>query len=301
MSSPFIAVIGAGNVGSTTAYTLLRSQCAGLIGLADIDNERCEGQCLDLADSSTQAHASTIVHIPLEEARHADIIIIAAGKPQKPGQSRLDLCAHNCHLVQTISNILHPINPHAHLIVVTNPVDVLTTLFIHTKILPAHRIFGTGTYLDTQRLRIHLAQQLNISATMIHGFVLGEHGDSQFIPWQYVTIQGIPLSEFPLSEDIRAIIAQKTCDKAYQIIQQKHATYFGIAACIDELCHAIIYNRRIIAPLSWIHQRSPISLSLPVILGADGIEPTITLPLTPDQESLLQKSAQNISRILEGA
>jgi len=301
MYSPLIAIVGAGNVGATTAYTLMRSHLSATVGLADIESDLCKGHCSDLEDGSANTMTSHIVSLSLDEVRHADIIIIAAGKPQKPGQSRLDLCAYNCHLVETLTTILKPVNPHAHLIIVTNPVDVLTTLFMQTHLLPAPQIFGTGTYLDTQRFRIYLSHYLNVSATAIQGFVLGEHGDSQFIPWQYVTIGGIPAEEYHITQETRHDIASKTRHKAYTIIKQKCATYFGIAACIDELCHAIIYDRRIIAPLSWSHNNIPVCLSLPVILGAQGVEPTISLSLTAEQETLLQQSIDQISRILFGS
>jgi len=299
MRQTSIAIVGAGNVGATIAYTLARSQLASCIMLVDVQPDRGEGQSLDLTDSMPLARGGGVVYaVTFAQARHADIIIIAAGVPQLPHQTRLDICQENTRLVAFITEQLQPINPLAYLMVVTNPVDVMTTLFLRTGILPQSRIFGTGTYLDTQRLRVYVGKALHMCSAMVQGFVLGEHGDSQSIPWQYVTIGGIPLECFSLSDDQLYDIERKVVDQAYRIIEKKGATYFGIAACVAELCHALVYGRRIIVPLSWLHDTFQVSLSLPVILGADGIEQTMSLPLSDAQYEQLRESERVIAAYL---
>jgi len=286
-----IAIIGTGNVGATTAYTLLQQNAAAELLLVDANEDLCCGHVLDLNDALTTPQATAVRQATMAEARDADIIVIAAGRPQKVGESRLALCTTNRCVLETILQSLKPINPHAILIIVTNPVDVLTTIALTSNILPKQQIFGTGTALDVQRLKRILAQKYGVADQSVQALVIGEHGDAQIIPWQYVQVAGISVDELKLSTEERKQIERMTREQAYHIIEKKCATYFGIAACVANICAAIMHNQKLITPVSWLHEGYEGCINLPIVLGAQGIERTVPLQLTELQKQALSHAA----------
>ena len=246
-----IAIIGAGNVGSTTAYALLMKNIVAEIILIDIDEKRCAGEVLDLSDALSFNKTSSIRAGNHDDAAQADIIIIAVGKAQKTGQDRLELLENNKRVIIDVFNAIKPIQPKAIVIMVTNPLDTLTALAQSISGLPYNQVFGTGTFLDSMRLQGIIAEKTGVAEQSIHAYVIGEHGDLQCVVWSSAEIAGTPLAQFPgmENENLNAI-AQQVKNTAYEIIACKGATYFGIATCVAAMCEAIVFNQHLIMPLS---------------------------------------------------
>lgn len=294
-----IAIIGAGIVGSTTAYAILLKKITAEIILVDINEKRCQGEILDLSDAISFNGTSVVRTGTPQEAANADIIIITAGKAQQPGETRTDLLATNAAIIATIFATIKPINPQAIIIIITNPLDPLTMLAQALTDLPRNQIFGTGTFLDTLRLRGIIAQKVNMAPASVNAYVIGEHGDSQVIAWSSAEIAGKPIAQFPgLEKKDLPIIAQQVKDKAYNIIACKGSTSFGIATCVATLCEAIIFNQKIVVPLSTYIPAYDICLSMPAVLGENGIEQVLTLPLSEDEQQQLAHSAQQLRKLL---
>lgn len=277
-----IAIIGSGAVGSTTAYHLILKDIASQIMLVDINQNKCRGEVEDLADVSHFAN-STVTMASLEEAGQADIAIIAAGIPQKPGQSRRDLLPVNKQIVEDIIQGMKPLNEKLILIIVTNPVDYLTYCALKISGLKDNQVFGSGTLLDSQRLRYAISQKLHINQQAIQVSILGEHGDSQVCVWSNGNINGIPLQHF-LTQYELSDLAKNAKNKAYSIIEYKGATVFGIASCIATYCENIIYDTKQIVPVSCYSEKYDLCISIPTVLGRNGIERKL-MPVLSEQES----------------
>lgn len=295
--SATIAIIGSGAVGSTIAYTLILKNSASSITLIDIDEKKCRGEILDLSDSILQ---SKIVHVKsgtFTDAQQADIVIICAGRRQQPGQPRADLLETNKKIIEQILKEITPIKKHACLIMVTNPVDVLTHVAVTHAGLPIRQIFGSGTILEGVRLRNLIAQQISLCPASIHTYVLGEHGPSQFAAWSISSIGGTPIEEFPgIKKNILDEYAKQTEKRVYEIIECKGATHYGVASCVVNICESIIFDRKQLLPLSCYIPKLDTCLTVPAILGAHGIEKTLEETLTASEQEKLAKSAQEIKR-----
>lgn len=289
-----IAIIGAGRVGCTIAYSLLLKNVASHIILVDVNKERCEGEVLDLADVLSFCETSSITNGCYDEARMADIIIISAGYAQTPNEPRLDLCAKNSTVITEIMQKLKPINPNTLIIMVTNPVDILTRIAQENCALPEQQIFGSGTLLDTQRLRRYLGKALKVHPTSIDISIIGEHGDSQCVLWSHASCNGTPLTEMGLSQKELDDYALKTKNEAYVIIEKKCATYYGIAACVVDLCQIITFDRKEVVPVSTYIPELKVCISVPIVLGARGIERRIPLSLNKEETECLQRSAEQL-------
>lgn len=295
-----IAIIGAGAVGSTAAYALMLKNMAAEIALVDINDLRCKGEMLDLSDTLPFSSCSSIHMSTPQDARDATIIIFCAGIAQKPGQSRTELLQTNIKVVESVFASLQPINKDAIIIIVTNPVDILTYRAQQLNALPKHQIFGTGTLLDSFRLRSSIAQKIGISLDSIDTYVLGEHGDSQFVAWSSAHVDGIPLNTFTniASQDFSRL-EKETRQKAYDIIDCKGATFYGIAACVTLMCETIIFDQKRVLPLSTYHENLGVCLSLPVVLGEKGIEQIVPMQLNQQEQQKLKLSAQTLFDVIK--
>lgn len=294
-----IVIIGAGRVGTTIAYSLLMKNCASEIILVDIQPERCEGEVRDLADTLPFCQTPRIIQGTFKQASEADIIIICAGHAQQPGQTRLELLQKNKDIIVSIMQNLEPLHPQALVIMVTNPLDIMTYTAQQYSSLSNHRIFGTGTWLDTQRLRRYLGTALNVSPTSIETLVIGEHGDAQCVAWSHTLCGGTPIEEMGLSEQQLTEIAKNARNEAYIIIEKKCATYYGIAACVTDICQTIIFDRKEIIPLSVFVPEFNVCLSVPVVLGKNGIEQHASMSLSTTEQSCLYSSAQKLRKIID--
>jgi len=297
-----ISIIGAGSVGATTAYTLMLKNIASEITLIDIDELRCEGEILDLSDALSFSKASVIKRGTIQDAKESKIIIICAGARQKPGQKREELLAINKKVVTSIVQSLKPINPNSIILVVTNPVDIMTYYAQQVSDLPKNQIIGTGTFLDTQRIRRLVSQKLEIADQSVHAYSLGEHGDTQFVAWSSASIAGKPILEFPqINKNMLDTFLQKAREKAYEIIKCKGATFFGIAACVTAICENILFDRNYVLPLSTHIQEFDVCMSMPVVLGQHGIKKIIKINLNQDEQKLLKISGEKLRNIIKTA
>lgn len=293
-----IAIIGAGFVGSTTAYALLLQNIAAEIILVDINEIRCRGEILDLSDALSFDGTSQIRSGSAQDAAQADIVIIAAGKPQKINESRPELLAANTEIINAVFKEIKPINPQAIVIIITNPVDLITYQAQQIAGLPRNQVFGSGTFLDTQRLRSIVSHKLTISEQSVDAYILGEHGDTQFAAWSSAKVGGIPVLDFPgITEKDLQTMATEVRNKAYEIISCKGATYYGIAACVARMCKAIIFDQKLVLPLSVYTEKFGICLSMPVVLGENGVEETLSLPLNNNEEKKLDESAKTLKML----
>ncbi|CAJ0833962.1 8352_t:CDS:2, partial [Entrophospora sp. SA101] len=286
-----VAIIGAGSVGATIAFALLIQKISSEILLVDVVEDTVKGQVLDLSDanfiSSTQVRGGTY-----QEAGQCDIIIITAGAKQKPNETRIQLIERNYKIMDNVINSMKPINPKSLLLLVANPVDVLTSIAQKISGLPKHQVFGSGTFLDSARLRLKLSSLLKVSETAIHCYVLGEHGDSQIIAWTSAHVGGKPLLDYQeikdLKDEEREQIEKEIANKAYEIINLKGATYFGIAGCVSMLVQSITLNQRQIRPLSVYSEEYECVLSMPAVLGSNGIERIIEVKLSDQEKAKLK-------------
>ncbi len=289
-----VAIIGAGAVGSTVAYSLMLKNLVAEIVLIDIDVKRCSGEVLDLTDCLALSYASSLHQGEYKDALDADIVIVTAGKAQRPGQTRIELIEANKKMICSVLGELKGLNKQAILIIVSNPLDLLT-YYAHTHFdFPKSHMFGMGTFLDSYRLKQLLSYQTGVAAESIEGYVLGEHGDSEVVAWSTTRIAGASVEQFGVTDSLKEKIAQAAKSKAYEIIATKGATYYGIALCVATVCEKIIYNTREAVPVSWYHEEYGVCFSLPVLLSQNGVEKVIDLDLTDKERESLQHSAQTL-------
>lgn len=294
-----IAIIGAGSVGSTTAYALMLKNIAAEIMLVDIDCTRCMGEVLDLEDAASLQQSASIRQASIKEAGAADIILLAAGARQQVRQSRTQLLDANKEVISSIIKQMQPINKQALIIVISNPVDIMTRLVQITSGLPTNQVFGSGTILDSLRLRVLLKQKIGIAEQSIHAYILGEHGDTQFPVWSSATIAGIPITQFSgLTQSILDTCADQARQKVYDIIACKQATYFGVATCVAVMCEAILCNTKQILPLSTYVSDLDVCLSVPCVLGRNGIEQILLDGLNGLEREQLAASARVLKEVM---
>lgn len=299
MNSHTIAVIGAGAVGTTTAYTLLTKNIASRIVLVDINENKVDGEVLDLEDALQFSTSGKIERGTYADARNADIIILTAGVGRKPDQSRFDLLKDNRIIIESIFKNLKKIKSSTIIIVVSNPVDVITYWAQELSGLPKNQVFGTGTGLDTARLHIEVAKELNVHPRSIVGYVLGEHGDSGFVAWSTVHMAGLLASKL-LSSEQRKNIEQKVRSKAFDIIHRKGATFYGIAAVAANVVEAIIHDQKrvlIVGPRveKW-NGVSGVCLGVPAVIGKNGVESLCKMELPVVEKKKFLASAATLKK-----
>jgi L-lactate dehydrogenase len=291
-----VAIVGAGFVGASVAYAAMLRRLPATLHLVDIDQRVVEGQVLDLSDASfltcTNVRAGT-----WRDAGDADVIVITAGAKQKPGETRADLLGRNTHILKNIIDSMQPINPHAVMILVSNPVDVLTQVAQQISKLPPNQVFGSGTYLDSMRLRKHLSTLLDIHGNAIHCYVLGEHGDRQFIQWSSAHIGGTPLDKFDHLD--KEHVHQTVMKKAYAIIDKKGATYYGIGACVAQILDGVVNDQKDVKCVSCYVERYGVTLSVPAVIGRKGILRVIDVDLSSDEEEKMKVAAVAVGEAVQ--
>lgn len=299
-----IAVVGAGNVGATAAYALLLNGLASEIVLIDLNQARAQGEAMDLNHAMPFTRPARVWAGDYRDCADASIVILTAGVNQRPGESRLDLLKRNAGVFQEIVPRIVEQTRDAILVVATNPVDVLTHVAWQSSGLPAARVIGSGTILDTARFRYLLSQQLGVDPRSVHAFIIGEHGDSEVAAWSLASIAGMRLDEFcrlnnySLDEDARGRIIDNTRRAAYEIISRKGATYYAIAAGLVRIVEAIVRDENSILTVSSLVQGkyglNDICLSLPTVINRGGIARVLELPLSQDEKRALDGSAHII-------
>ena len=298
-----IAVVGTGMVGSSFAYAAMIKGLAAELILIDADEEREKGEVMDLAHGLLGTETGNVRGGSFEDCQNVDIVVITAGVAQKPGETRLELTGRNVKIMKSIIKKMGKLRKDTVVIIVSNPVDILTLLAKKYIKLPENQIFGSGTSLDTSRLRYNVSQKLGINLHNVHGYVLGEHGDSEFVPWSIASASAVPVKKLLTAKQMKDI-EEKTMKAAYEIIQRKRATYYGIGMVITELVEAVLHDKKQIMPVSTVpgsaYGIKDISLGVPCILGRMGIEKVWPVPLSLGEKMKLKKSASVLKKLWEG-
>lgn len=300
-----IAIIGAGSVGATVAYALLIRGVARHVVLHDIDSRKVHAQTLDLNHGLQFVPAATIDGSDdITICKDAHVVIICAGAKQKPGMTRMDLAESNVKMLRLVVPPVMAAAPEAFWLLVTNPVDVLTYVALKLSALPRHRVFGSGTVLDSARFRYLIGQRLRVATQSVHAFIAGEHGDSEVPLWSSATIANIPLHAWAvqnhgkLSIRDRVEIFQNVKNAAYQIVEGKGATNFAIGLATAQILEAVTRDENRVLPVSTLlddfHGISDVCLSVPCIVNKTGAEPPLPVPLNANEESGLKNSAEAI-------
>lgn len=303
-----ITVVGAGNVGASIAYTLTTNGMASEIVLVDINKGKAEGEAMDILQGTAFCPPVDIHAGEYEDAKGSDIVIITSGIPRKPGQTRLELAQVNVNLMKDIGPKLVAAAPKAVYVVVSNPVDIMTYALLKATDLPATQVIGSGTMLDSARLRSIIAENVGINPKNVHGYVIGEHGDSSVVPWSLTTIAGMEMNAYCDSIGKTncmnlSVIEEDMRTSGAKVIGLKGATYYAIALSVCRICECILRDTNSVLPVSaMIHNRygiDDVCLSLPFIIGQHGIVQEINPSLLPEEEENLQKSAQALKAIIE--
>lgn len=291
-----VAIIGCGKVGMTAAYSLLHRGIVNELVLLGRCIDDIVGEELDLEHGmSFLPFAQIKATSDYADIADSDIVVITAGAAQKPGETRLDLAAKNCAIIEGIIPEILKYAPDAVILIVSNPVDVLTYRAYQVAGLPKGRIFGSGTTLDTARFRFHLSEFLHINPSSIHAYILGEHGDTSFPAVSSATVGGQPLRLMPKFSEEQAMHAfEKAQQAAYKIIASKGATFYGIGTVVSEIISKILRDSRTVLPVSVpLHQyydHSGVALSVPCIIGREGVVETLEIKLDWEEKQKLAKS-----------
>lgn len=302
-------VIGVGFVGATCAYTLAVSGLFSDLVLVDMNRGKAIGEASDINHGVAFSKPCRVMAGEYADLAECGLIIVAAGANQKPGESRLELLGRNKGILSSVIAQLTAVNREAILLVVSNPVDVLTCLAQQLSGFPAGRVLGSGTVLDTARLKYLLGQRLGVDSRNVHAFIIGEHGDSELAVWSSANISGADLDDYcriagitkPADELSR--IYEHVRDAAYQIIDSKGATYYGIGMAVRRIAEAIVRNEHSVLPVtSMIHGHygvDGICLGVPTIVGRNGAEAVLDIPLSEDELAQLQRSANTMREMID--
>ena len=308
-----ITIIGAGSVGSTIAYTLAVQGLASEIVMIDINGEKALGEALDIRQGTPFCSPVTIYAGSYRDACDSDIVILTSGVARKPGQTRLDLAQTNVDIVKTIIPQITTFAPDATYIVVSNPVDILTYLFCRFSELPENKIIGTGTILDTSRLRARISEYYSINQQNVHAYVFGEHGDTSFVPWSIANISNVPVDDYhravnskdnlyaPIDHDEIETYIKKSGGR---VIQRKGATYYAIALSTCHICKCLVSGTdTTLTVSSMMHGEyglEDVCLSTLNIVGRDGLRGKLITPLSDAELALLHKSAASLREVIDG-
>ena len=308
-----ITIIGTGSVGATIAYTIAVKSIASEVVLIDVNGNKAAGEAMDISQGTPLCDEPiSIMAGDYEDAKGSDIVIITSGVARKPGQTRLELTQTNVNILKSITPHIVKAAPEATYIIVSNPVDVLTYVFNKISGIPEHRIIGTGTLLDTARLRSRLADDLQISEKSVHAYVLGEHGDSSYIPWSIAQISSIYLVDYMqrIKLDGGRIMPELDYNEiedyirtsGSNIIKNKGATYYAIAISTCRICETLYGSANGVATLSTMMHGEfgieDVCFSIPTIYGPDGVRGKILPELTEEEIAKLRASAEVLKNVI---
>jgi L-lactate dehydrogenase len=298
-----VGIVGAGYVGSTAGYALVTGNIASELVFVDKDMARAEGEAMDVSHATPYTNPVKVRAGDYDALDGASLVIIAAGANQKPGETRLDLASKNAAIFREIVPRITNYAPNAILLVATNPVDVLTHVAYKASGLDASHVIGSGTTLDTARLRALVAARAHVSPKHVHGYVLGEHGDSELVAWSALDIGGLPVPDyfeargFTWTKDIEDEVQRDVQQAAYEIIKRKGATYYGVASALAGICQAVLQNQGSVLTVSM--SDGNVAYSLPRIVGRDGVLATLTVSLNDSEQSALDESIAVIRNATE--
>ncbi len=303
-----VVMIGCGFVGAACSFAIMQSGLFSEMVLIDADKSKAEGEALDISHGVPFAKPIKIYAGDYDDIKDASLIIVTAGANQKPGETRLDLVKKNISIFKSIIPEIKKRDFNGVLLIVANPVDILTTVAQKLSGLPENKVIGSGTVLDTARLKYELGNHLNVDSRSVHAFIIGEHGDSEIAAWSSANVSGIPLNKFCEMrghfnhDEAMKRIAENVKNSAYEIIEKKKATYYGVAMAVKRICEAIVRDEKSILPISSLMKGDfgieGISLSMPAIVGKDGVECLVPIQLNEEEISKLQQSAQTLKDTL---
>jgi len=301
-------MVGCGFVGSASVFALMQSGLFSEIAMIDADMDKAEGEAMDISHGIPFAKHMRVYAGDYDDVRDAGIVIVTAGANQKPDETRLDLVHKNVGIFKSIIPEIASRDFKGILLVVANPVDILTAVAQKLSGLPENRVIGSGTVLDTGRLKTRLSEHLGVDSRSIHAFIIGEHGDSEIAAFSSANVSGIPLNDFCEMkghfnhDESEKYIAEDVKNAAYEIIQRKKATYFGVAMAVKRICECIVRDEKSILPVStMMHGEQGIDgvvLSMPCIVGRNGIESQVPFKLDEDELKRLRESADILKSIM---
>lgn len=306
-----ISIIGAGFVGSTAAYALMTSGLASEIVIVDINKDKAQGEAMDLSHGVSFVKPVNIVAGNYEDTKNSDIVIITAGLASKPGETRLDLIHRNLAVFKSIIPEIVKYNPNAILLVVSNPVDILSYITYKLSGFPSERVIGSGTVLDTSRLRYLLGEHFQIDDRNIHTYIMGEHGDSEIVAWNLTSIAGMPIDKYcqdvckKCGGDFKYSIQEEVKNAAYKIIEKKGATYYAVGLAIRKIVEVILRDENSILTVSTLMKGQygidNIYLGTPSIVGSSGVKNILEVPLSESELKSLKASAEALQQVLREA
>lgn len=303
------AIIGCGFVGASCAFSLVESGLFSELVLLDANQKKAEGEAMDLSHGMPFARPMEIKAGSYDDIADCGLIIITAGANQKPDETRLDLVHKNVSIMKSIIPEIKKRGCEGILLIVSNPVDILTYAALKLSGFPANRVFGSGTVLDTARLKYLLGQHLDVDSRSVHAFIIGEHGDSELAVWSSANVSGIDLDHFCElcgncnERETMQQLYEEVRDSAYQIIERKGATYYGIAMAVRRIAECILRNEHSILPVSSLIQGhyglDHICMGVPCIVGSTGVEKVLDIRLSEDEQNKLNASANALKQVLD--
>lgn len=307
VNSRKVAVIGCGFVGSSSAFALMQSGLFSEMVLIDADTKRAEGESMDISHGISFARPMQIYAGNYDDITDAAIIVITAGANQKPDETRLDLIKKNAAIMKSIVGEIKKRDFGGILLIVSNPVDILTLIALKESGYPSNRVIGSGTVLDTGRFKYLLGEHLDVDSRSVHAFIIGEHGDSELAAWSNARIGGLKVNDFCElrghfnHEQSMKKIFENVRNSAYEIIERKHATYYGIAMAVKRICEAIVRNEKSILPVSSLmtgeYGLNDVVLSIPAVVDETGVQKVIPIELNDEELTKLKDSANILKDI----
>lgn len=306
-----ITVIGSGNVGSTIAYTLTVMGLASEIVMIDVNEEKSLGEALDIRQGVPFCNPTNVYAGTYSDAEGSDIVIITSGMARKAGQSRLDLAQTNVDILKSIADKIVPVTPDATFVIVSNPVDILTYVFCKHTGLPQERVIGSGTILDTARLRSRVAEYYTVNQKNVHAYVLGEHGDSSFVPWSIANISNVPIEDYrnavltgrDYPEFKRDEVENYVRKSGARVIQRKGATFYAVSMSVCHVCSCLLSGidttLTVSTMLNGEYGIDDVCLSLLNVVGNKGAHSKIMLPLNDEEVAALHNSANVLKELIK--
>ncbi|MDE5763657.1 MAG: L-lactate dehydrogenase [Ruminococcus sp.] len=301
-----IAILGAGNVGATCAYTFAVAGTCSDIVLIDINKERAKGEAMDIRQGVSFSHNVEVIDGTYDDIAGADIVVVTLGLARKPGQSRIDLAQANVNIIKDVMPKIAKTAPDAIYVVVSNPVDIITYAILKCTDLKPNQVIGSGTALDTSRLRSSIADHLDISPNSVHAYVFGEHGDTSMIPWSITNIAGSSMEEYCTLQQSQGInpdeIIEEVRKAGGEVIKRKGATFYAIALTVNKICDDILRDSSNILTVSSLvsgrYGIDDVCLSLPCVIGGHGVEKEVSPTLTDAEMEKLHASADALKKVL---
>ncbi len=307
-----ITVIGSGNVGSTIAYTLTIMGLASEIVMIDVNEEKSLGEALDIRQGVPFCNPATVYAGTYSDAKESDIVVITSGMARKAGQSRLDLAQTNVDIIKSIADKIVPVTPNSTYVIVSNPVDILTYVFLKHTGLPQERVIGSGTILDTARLRSRVSEYYSVNQKNVHAYVLGEHGDSSFVPWSIANISNVPIDSYKNATLTGANYPELKKDEVEsymrnsgaRVIRRKGATFYAVSMSVCHVCQCLLSGIDTTLTVSTLlngeYGIDDVCLSLLNIVGNKGAHSKIILPLNDAEMAALHNSANVLKDLIKG-